>query len=268
MGVDGPLAGRTAIVTGAGQGIGRGIALRLAGAGARVVVDYLDDADLAASCVHEIECVGGVAVAVQADVTKAHDVQRLIQETIAAFQTVDILVNNAGTGISKPFEEFTAGDWDRLIDVDLKSVYLCSQLAGAVMRRQQQGVIINIASVAAKLALPYRAVYSSIKAGVIMFTASLAAEWARYHIRVNCIAPGTILTPLAERNMASGTLDPMQVLDRTPLTRFGTPEEIGDAAVFLASDAAAYITGQTLSVDGGWSIWGGWSTEGSNHTPA
>jgi NAD(P)-dependent dehydrogenase (short-subunit alcohol dehydrogenase family) len=127
------------------------------------------------------------------------------------------------------------------------------------MRRQESGVIINVASVAAKLALPYRTVYSSIKAGVVMFTASLAAEWARYNIRVNCIAPGTILTPLVERNFGTGSLEPDKVLDRTPLHRFGTPEEIGRVATFLASDAASYITGQTLSVDGGWSIWGGWT---------
>jgi NAD(P)-dependent dehydrogenase (short-subunit alcohol dehydrogenase family) len=253
------LDGKTAIVTGAGQGIGRGIALCLGRAGARVVVDYLIDARMAESSVSEIEEAGGTAIAIQADVTKAHHVGRLVTETVAAFETVDILVNNAGTGISKPFEDFTAAEWDLLIDVDLKSVFLCSQIAGAVMRRQGSGVIINIASVAAKLALPYRAVYSSVKAGVIMFTAALAAEWASHNIRVNCIAPGTILTPLAEKNIASGTLAPDEVLDRTPLRRFGEPEEIGQAAVFLASDAASYITGQTLSVDGGWSIWGGWT---------
>jgi NAD(P)-dependent dehydrogenase (short-subunit alcohol dehydrogenase family) len=134
-------------------------------------------------------------------------------------------------------------------------------VAGAVMRRQQSGAIVNVASVAAKLALPYRAVYSSIKAGVMMFTASLAAEWARHNIRVNCIAPGTILTPLVEKNFDTGSLERAKVLDRTPLRRFGEPEEIGQVAVFLASDAASYITGQTLSVDGGWSIWGGWTRE-------
>lgn len=256
-----PLEGKTAIVTGASQGIGRGIALCLGRAGAQVVVNYLDNSAAASSVVDEIERAGGGAVAIQADVTKRADVERLVVRTVDAFGTIDILVNNAGTGLSKPFAEFTEADWDLLIEVDLKSVFLCCQAAGAVMRRQGSGAIINIASVAAKLALPYRTVYSTIKAGVVMFTASLATEWAPHHIRVNCIAPGTILTPLVEKNFATGSLEPDKVLDRTPLRRFGEPEEIGQAVVFLASDAAAYITGQTLAVDGGWSIWGGWTPE-------
>ncbi len=249
---------KTAVITGAARGIGRAIALEFAREGANIVFSYLQNEEEARKTAAEIEQIGVRAIAVQSDIRSDESVRAFFERTLQEFEAVDILVNNAGTGLTKPFSTMTPDDWDRMLGVHLRGVFLASQLAGESMRRQKSGSIINIASVAGGAALPNRVIYSTAQAGKIMFTKALACEWAAHGIRVNCIAPGTILTDLVRKNFELGLLDGGKVLERTPMGRFGETSEIATAAVFLASAASSYITGQTLFADGGWTSWGGW----------
>ncbi|SRR6266545_2273744 len=256
-----PLDGLIAVVTGSSRGIGKAIALRFAEEGAHVVVNYRAEKEEAHGTVAAIEASGRRAIAVQGDVANSVDVRRLIETTLSQFGQIDVLVNNAGTGLTKPFAEIREEEWERAIAVHLKGVFLASQLAGEAMRQRRSGSIINIASVAGQVALPWRVVYSTVEAGKIMFTRALGCEWAKSGVRVNGIAPGTILTDLVRRNFELGLLDGTRVLERTPLGRFGETSEVAAAAVFLASNQSSYVTGQTIFVDGGWSGWGGWDVE-------
>jgi 3-oxoacyl-[acyl-carrier protein] reductase len=252
------LEGRNAIVTGSARGIGKAIALRFAEEGANLIVDYMEDQSEAAAVVEQIRRYGVSAFEVKADIGVSADVRRMVEFAFEKLGTIDILVNNAGHGLTKPFSTIQEDEWDRLIAVHLKGVFLATRLVGERMRAQKKGSIINISSVAGKLALPLRVMYSTIEAGKNMFTQALACEWAADGVRVNCIAPGTILTDLVKENFEKGLLDGTRVLERTPLRRFGEPGEIAALAAFLASDQASYITGQTICADGGWTSWGGW----------
>lgn len=252
------LQGLNTLVTGAARGIGKAIALAFAREGANVTLNYLDDAQEADAAADEVRARGVQAIAVQADIGDGDAVRRLVQASLDRFGSIDVLVNNAGTGLTKPFATIAEPEWQRAIAVHLEGVFLASQLAGASMRARKRGAIINIASVAGQVALPHRVVYATVEAGKMMFTRALACEWAADGVRVNAIAPGTILTDLVRRNFALGLLDGDRVLERTPLGRFGEPAEVAEAAVFLASDRASYVTGQTLFVDGGWTSWAGW----------
>ncbi len=242
------LDGRVAIVTGAGQGIGYGVAICMARAGAQVVViDTVQER--IARTVADIEALGVQALGVQANVTQAGDVDRLVQETLNRFGKIDILVNNAGVVVVKPIAEQTEADWDKVLGVNLKGVFLCCHRVVQEMLKQQRGAIVNIASIAAFHYTVPHVPYAASKAGVVALTRDLAYEVARFGVRVNAIAPGPIETP-----MMGTALTPQQkeaYARNIPLGRLGQPQDIGEAAVFLVSDAASYITGATLPVSGG-----------------
>lgn len=242
------LNGKVALVTGASRGIGRAIAIRLAGLGAKVVVNYNKSADAANEVVEEIKKNGGEAVAVQGDVSKFDQAQNTIQATIAAFGRLDILVNNAGTTRDNLLALMKEADFDFIIENDLKSVFNCSKAALRQMMKQKYGRVVNITSVAGIVGNPGQTNYSAAKAGIIGFTKAMAKEYASKNIAVNAVAPGYIPTELT--NVLPDAVKE-GIVKFVALQRFGTCEEVADAVAFLASDRASYITGQTLAVDGG-----------------
>ena len=244
-------AGQTAIVTGAGRGMGRAVALALAREGAAVVVGEVDGPS-AAEAVGEIEAAGGKALAVVADIARVDDVRRLFKESVEAFGGLDILVNNAGIGIPKPLVDYTEQDWDRQLDVNLKGMFFATQEAAKLMIPKRKGKIVNFASTAAFVSssTPETA-YDISKGGVRQLTISVAAELAPYNINVNAVAPGTIMTELTLR-----VLDTEEKMARAaakiPLGRLGRPEDMVGPVLFLCSSDADYVTGHVLVVDGGW----------------
>ncbi|MBF6601015.1 MAG: glucose 1-dehydrogenase [Dehalococcoidia bacterium] len=244
------LEGKVAIVTGAGQGIGAAIAMRFAREGAGVVIDYVGSADDADAIVARLAGEGHRAVALPGDVSKRADVEALVAETVRRFGRVDVLVNNAGITAGADFLEMTDEDWDRVLDVDLRGTFLCTQIAARVMKEHGGGSVVNISSVHEDLPFPGFAQYCAAKGGMRMLMRALSLELAPYRIRVNNIAPGAIATA---RNVARLD-DPakQELLARViPAGRMGTPDEVANVAVFLASDRASYVTGSTYYVDGG-----------------
>jgi NAD(P)-dependent dehydrogenase (short-subunit alcohol dehydrogenase family) len=250
------LAGKIAAVTGGVSGIGQAISLAMAEAGAQlVVVDIKEPGDrpLMDKVAGSPE---GNALFVQADVTKEPEVVRFVDKAVAQFGRIDILVNCAGTVNRTPAERLTEAEWNQVMDTNLKGLFWCCQKAGLRMIAQQSGSIINIASMSGFIVNKDRnlSAYCVSKAAVSMLTKNLAMEWARHNIRVNAIAPGYIVTPITSRWMKDPEMNRV-ALDLTPMKRFGQPEEIGPLAVFLASRAASFITGQTIFVDGGYTCW-------------
>jgi len=239
---------RVAIVTGASRGIGRAIALELAARGASVVVNYNNSPERAEEVVKEIEAAGGKAAAFQADVSNFESAQSLVKFAVETFGDLQILVNNAGITRDMVIMMMPEADWDAVINTNLKSTFNCSKAAVKHMMRKRYGRIINIASVAGQMGNPGQTNYSASKGGQIAFTKALAREVAARKITVNAIAPGFVETEIID-TMPEGTLE--AGLKLVPLARIGQPEEIGYAVAFLASDQAAYITGQVLGVDGG-----------------
>jgi 2-dehydro-3-deoxy-D-gluconate 5-dehydrogenase len=244
--------GKVAVVTGAGTGLGKSIALALAEAGAGVIVTELpsrmEDAKRTAKLIREA---GHNALTVSLDVTSLKSIQHMVEKAIQRFGQIDILVNNAGINIPKLALEVTEEDWDRILSVNLKGVFFCSQAVGREMVRRRSGKIINIASQNGVIGYYERAAYCSSKAGVVNLTRVLALEWAAYHINVNAVGPTFILTPLTEKMFEDRSFS-REVLRRIPMGRLGKPEDVAGAVVFLASPAADMITGHTLLVDGGW----------------
>jgi NAD(P)-dependent dehydrogenase (short-subunit alcohol dehydrogenase family) len=234
------LAGKVALVTGAAKRIGRSIALRLAADGADVVVNYAHSKDEAEEVVREIAALGQRARAVEADVSRGDDVRRMIADVEKEFGRLDILVNNAGVFFSAKFENLTEEQWDRIMGTNLKAVYLCSQAAAPLMRRQGRGQIVNITSLGGLLPWPEFTHYCTSKAGAIMLTKCLARALAP-EILVNGVAPGTI--------QFSGEAPDETYIRRAPLHKTGAGEDIADAVAFFVQ--SNFITGQILAVDGG-----------------
>lgn len=244
------LAGKTAVITGSTRGIGRGIAAAMAEAGARVVV-ISRSAEDCRRVAGELAADGRDALGIAADVTRRQDIDSLIDKVLHQYGRIDILVNNAGTAITKRAEDILEEEWDKVINLDLKSVFLCSQAAGREMIKQKSGKIINIASmlglVGEKMVLPYCAA----KGGVIQMTRALALEWAKHNIQVNALCPGYVLTDINAAELQKEK-NFNYITGKTPAGRLGTVDDVSGAAVFLASRSADFMTGQTLTVDGGW----------------
>jgi 3-oxoacyl-[acyl-carrier protein] reductase len=240
--------GKVAVVTGSSRGIGRAIALRLASGGAKVVVNYRGNEAAADEVVQQIRANGGEALAVQADVSVVSEAQSLINATKKTFGRVDILVNNAGTTRDTLLMRMSEEDWDIVIDTNLKGTFNCIKAAARQMMRQRYGRIVNITSVAGLVGNPGQANYASAKAGLVGLTKTVAKELGSRNITCNAVAPGFVFTDLT----ASLPEDLVQIgIDRTPLGRAGTVEDMAAATAFLASDEASFITGQVLAVDGG-----------------
>ena len=245
---------KVAIVTGSDSGIGRGIAIELAKAGATVVINYAHAQDKAQEVQQTIEKNNGKAIIIQADVSQYQQATGLIQQTVERFKRLDIMVNNAGMEIHNAFLDVTEEQWDRVLSIDLKGAFFCAQAAAREMvKSKTPGRIINISSVHEDIAMPKNSPYCCAKGGLRMMTRTICLELAPYNITVNNIAPGAVDTPID----ADVKADPEKfkaLINEIPLHRMGQPEEIGKLALFLASDAAAYITGSTYVIDGGLSV--------------
>jgi 3-oxoacyl-[acyl-carrier protein] reductase len=249
---------QTAIVTGAARGIGKGIALVLAREGADVVVADIH-AEQAVQAAEEIRKLGLSAIATPVDITQRDQVDRLVQSTVSQFGKVDILVNSAGVVSNAPILELGEEEWDQTIAINLKGVFLCSKRTAQAMVAQRSGRIINIASLSGKVGAPGQAAYCASKHGVIGLTLVLAIDLAPYGITVNAICPGMNETEMmqaviAQRAASRGqTVDQVRqgILAKTPLGRFGRPEDVAQVVLFFASPASAYVTGQAIDVDGG-----------------
>lgn len=244
----GKLDGKAALVTGASRGIGAEIAKQLAKEGARVAVNYSGSQSKAEEVVNEIIAAGGQAFAIQASVSDAENVTDMVKHTIDQFGSVDILVNNAGITRDNLLMRMKESEWDDVINTNLKGVFLCTKAVTRQMMKQRSGKIINIASIVGVSGNAGQANYVAAKAGVIGLTKTTAKELASRHINVNAIAPGFITTEMTDE-LSEDVKN--QMLTQIPLSKLGNPQDVAKAVVFLASDDASYITGQTLHVDGG-----------------
>jgi 3-oxoacyl-[acyl-carrier protein] reductase len=244
------LQDRVAIVTGGGTGIGKAISEALALSGAHVAIcsrkmEHLQDT------AKKIEELGRKSLAVTCDVRKEEQIKNVVAQTAKEFGRLDILVNNAGASFVCPIEDVSLNGWNAIFGINATGVFLFSKAACQEMKKQNKGVIINIASIAGRDGAPMMAPYGAAKAAVINFTRALAVEFSQYNIRVNAIAPGMIITEAVQQQMG---ITPESTKDRfaaLPLKRWGNPEEIAWPTVFLASDASSYMTGTTISIDGG-----------------
>ncbi len=245
------------LVTGAGRGIGRAIAVGFALEGASVAVNAAHLASAEETAAH-IRQSGGKAIAIEANVADETQVNAMIDRVIGELGGLDILVNNAGIGqpIVPTLEQDTA-DWDRVMATNLRSAYLCSKAAGRHMVPHRSGKIVNIASITGLTGQPMRTAYAPSKAAMLNLTKAMAVEWGQYNINVNAVAPGYVMTDLVRTFISQGKFNEEAMLKRTPLGRLSTPEDIAEAAMFLASNAARNITGIHISVDAGWSV-NGW----------
>jgi NAD(P)-dependent dehydrogenase (short-subunit alcohol dehydrogenase family) len=241
--------GRVVMVTGGSGGLGQGIAQRFAQAGAKVVVQYHANRDDALAVVGRIKTAGGQASALLADLTQVGQASSLVEQAVACYGRIDALINNAGIYPQSSLVDMPVMQWDAVINANLRSAFLCTQAAARRMIRQGDGgAIINITSIEAENPAPQHSHYSASKAGVFMMTRAAAAELGRFNIRVNAVAPGLIWREGLEQSWAEGVA---RYLAAAPLGRLGRPEDVADACLFLASDGARWITGASLTVDGG-----------------
>lgn len=247
------LTGKAVFITGANSGIGLAIAKTFAARGARVMI-AARNTEKNARAVEAIEAAGGVAQAVEADISDKAACQEAVDACVDRFGSLDVLVNNAGISIRKMPQEYSLEEWNRVLTTNLTGTFLCSQIAHPIMKRNKGGRIINIASLMAVFGTPLSAPYSASKGGVVQLTKSLATAWADDGIRVNAIIPGFIETELTAslKEQLPHLYD--QVVARTPAGRWGRPDDLTGLAVFLASEASAFITGAAIPVDGGYLI--------------
>lgn len=249
------LTGKTSLVTGAGRGIGHSIALALAEAGSDLVLCSRSRDELE-SVAQEVRSRGVRALVAPCDVTDAGQVQAAADAAAKEFGAIDVLINNAGMTVKKPAEDVPLDEWQKVINVNLTGVFLMAQAVGRQMLKQGRGSIINISSIAAKTAITGSVAYCASKGGVDMVTKVLAVEWADRGVRVNGLAPAYTETPLVKAITDAKADFADRVKARTPMNRMARPEEMVGTAIFLASDASSYITGETIMVDGGWTAKG------------
>jgi len=245
------LSNKVAIVTGGGRGIGRAIALKLAELGANVVVNDVGEAEPAENVTEEIKAMGRQSLAILADVSSSEDVGRLVETTVSTYGRIDILVNNAGITRDHLLLRMTDEDWDKVLKVNLNSVFLCTRAVLKYMVKQRWGRIISITSIVGVVGNPGQANYAATKAGIIGFTRTVAKEVASRGITANAIAPGFIETGMTQR-LEEGWKQELR--RRIPVGYIGSPRDVAEAVAFLASEEARYITGQVLGVDGGMAI--------------
>jgi NAD(P)-dependent dehydrogenase (short-subunit alcohol dehydrogenase family) len=245
------LEGKIAFVTGAGRGLGRAGALAFAKAGAHLVLVSRTRSQLEETAA-AVERLGRKALVATADSRNQQEVASAVRAAVEAFGRIDILFNNAGTNVRKPVVEMTDEDWHAIIETNVKGVFVVARAVARQMIAQKGGCIINMSSASSVVPERDKVVYASSKGAVMQFTKGLALEMAPHGIRVNAIAPGYMMTPLVKGYLESDAERQQRILSRIALSRVGQPEEIGGALVFLASDAASYITGATIAIDGGW----------------
>ena len=245
------LEGQVALITGASSGIGRATAEKMAELGAKVGVNYCKNQAGAEAAVAAIKKKGGDALAVQADVTKATDVARMVAQVRSCWDKIDILVNNAGDLFARtPLPEMTEEYWDRIMDLNLKSVFLCINAVWQEMAARKRGIIVNITSVAARNGGgPGAAAYAAAKGGLVTYTKGMARELAPHGIRVNAVAPGVIATPYHDKYSSAEQLEKFRAM--TPVNRIGASEEIADVIAFLACDESRFMIGENVEVNGG-----------------
>ena len=243
------LTGRVALITGASEGIGHDLALGLAGAGADIAVCSRREEKLR-EVKREIEALGRRAEFFVLDVRDVGSIERLKGFMLERFGKVDVLINSAGFVVTKPAWMLTETDWDAMLDTGLKGLFFCCQTIGSIMRARNYGKIINLGSTFSRTTTFGRSAYAAMKAGVSHLTEALAVEWAPHGIRVNALAPTAVRTPTRDDSLQGEVLE--MVLRRIPLGRLATPDDLLGAAIFLASSASDFVTGQTLFVDGGW----------------
>jgi NAD(P)-dependent dehydrogenase (short-subunit alcohol dehydrogenase family) len=245
------LENKTAVITGAGRGLGKHIATALAEAGANVVLVARTRVEIEALAV-KIQGLGRNAIAIPTDVTKMGEVKKMAEKAIREFTKIDILVNNAGTHIEADFLDCTEEEWRRLINVNIEAVFICTQAIGRYMTEQKSGKVINLCSMNAVRPRPKGVVYDSTKGAILTFTKALAREWARYGINVNAIGPGYFLTPLMQSLMDRDGVDEKTLAKKAiPLGRLGRPDELEPLVVYLASSASDFMTGECIYIDGG-----------------
>jgi len=248
------LSGKVAVITGGNQGIGLAITRALAQGGAAVIIANRR-AEEGAKAAEALKKEGLNAISIPTDVSDESSVAATVARVIDRYGKIDILVNNAGVIIRKPAEETTREDWDHIMNINLRGVFFCCQLVGREMIKRKKGKIINISSDASQRAMPERSVYATSKAGVSHLTRCLATEWAKYNINVNAIGPGPTRTPLNQKYYDENPDKVQQTVQSIPMGRMGDTSDYMGAAVFLASEASNFVTGQTLLIEGGSTIW-------------